>query len=156
MHKSARALVAAGLLAAGSLFCTAAYAGSVTLTLSQSSLTNDTDAAGAWQYEGGTVLNAAGSSVGTYIITRRTTTTGTLAYNTASVNATLFFAPKVAGNVPNSISIEGAWEFNNGGMDGSVSAASNKYHWLIGADAAAVNSTAVTLTWVGSSQLTVP
>jgi hypothetical protein len=162
MSFNLRAPLVAAFLAAVSLFSANAFAGSATLSLVRSTLSNDTDAdnGGLWQYEGGSIQNAAGSAVGTYILQRRVTTSGTSAYNTAGETITLFFTPATSGGLPPVITIEGAYSYNSGLMGGSVAAASTKYHWTIGYDAnASVSGTAATklvITWVGTETLHIP
>ncbi len=139
------------------LACTApAQAGSLTILLVRSSLNNDTDSAGLWQYEGGAVQNATtGATIGHYLLNRRVTTAGTSTDNTAAESITLFFSNATAGQVPNSFTLEGAYSYNTGQFVGSVSAASERYHVLIGADASATLVTSSTTTsklvvdWVG-------
>ncbi len=157
---------AAAMLGVTTLLClagaNAALAGSKSLTLDRLTLSNskDADGGGLWQYEGGNLLAANGTSAGTYIISRRVTTSGTSLFNTAAETITLFFTPKVTGDVPEVITLEGAHSFNTGNFVGSVSAASSHYSWIIGADAsAAIPSTGVTvlsLAWNGSKGLSVP
>jgi hypothetical protein len=138
-----------------------AVAGSATVYLQRASLDNDTDTAGIWQYEGGTLLSTSGASIGTYIVTRRVTTSGTSTYNTASETISLFLPPVVANSVPSVITIEGAHSYNTGAFAGSVSAASNKYTWIAGADVSGTVATTATQTklviiWNGSNALHVP
>jgi hypothetical protein len=131
----------------------AAYAGSVTLTLDRLSLTNVDDAAGRWQYEGGKV-SKAGTQIGNYAITRRVTSGGTDAQNTAMVTVTLFFLRE---NPPQNITLQGAHSFNNGLSRGSVSAASTKYNWIRDAIFTGNAGTeTLTITWLGSASLTLP
>ncbi len=98
-------------------------------------------------------------TVGRYILTRRVTTAGTSADNTAGVTTTLFFTTS-AGNTPNSITLQGAWSFTSGGFLGSVSGASNKYHWVIGADASSAIPSSGTqrlvIQWLASTDLKIP
>ena len=79
-----RTLFTTTALVTGLMASVAAQAGTSTLTLSRASLTNVSDAAGIYQHEGGKILNASGASIGTYIIVRRVTPSGTAAYNTAA------------------------------------------------------------------------
>ncbi len=160
MFRSIKIVLIAGLMATGLVWPLKAFAGTATLTLVKSTLSNDQDAdnGGLWQYEGGT-MQVGGNAVGTYIIQRRVTTSGTQTYNTAAETITLFFAPSLSGGLPNSITIEGDYSYNFGTMSGSVSASGTKYHWIIGADAAgSVTSTGskLVLTWVGSNYLQLP
>ena len=163
MSHSLRNPLVVAFLAAVSLFSASAFAGSATLSLVRSTLSNDTDAdnGGLWQYEGGSLQNAAGSAVGTYIIQRRVTSSGTSAYNTAGETITLFFAPATSGGLPPVITIEGAYSYNSGSFGGSVAAASTKYHWTIGFDAnASIGSgpamNKLVITWLGTDTLHIP
>ncbi len=155
MHTKSSLLIGAVLASAGALLSASAFAGSETIMLVRSSLANDADTAGTWQYEGGAIQNTRGVGIGTYIISRRVTTAGTSTYNTAAETISLFFAPKVSTNAPNVITLEGAHSFNSGNFVGSVSAASNEYHLLIGADASATipsaNTSKLVLNWIGPS-----
>ena len=158
--KRLHALLLAMALATAGLWSASAQAGSTTLLLVRSTLANDTDTAGLWQYEGGTIQNSAGTAtVGHYILTRRVTTAGTSADNTAGVTTSLFFATS-SGNTPDVITLEGAWSFTSGGFLGSVSAASNKYHWAIGADASstipASGTQKLVIQWLASTGLKIP
>ena len=136
-----------------------ATAGFATLTLSRASLDNVNDAAGVTQHEGGKILNAGGTTVGTYITIRRATFSGTSAYNTAAMTTTLFFAP-VGAAAPANVTLQGAHIFSSGAFQGSVSAASPRYSYLRGADASATiptsGSTKLTITWVGTPPVTLP
>jgi hypothetical protein len=135
----------AACVCAGALGSTAAYAGTLTVLLNRSSLSNDADpdSNGLYQYEGGTVQNANGTAtIGHYIVTRRVTTSGTSSDNTAGETITLFFPNSTSGNVPNNITIVGAYSYNTGQFAGSVSAVSARYRPLNGDDAtAAITST---------------
>jgi hypothetical protein len=129
----------AGFLAAlvcGSAFCSsAAFAGNLTVLLVRATLSNDSDAdgGGLWQYEGGTVQNAAGTAtIGHYIVNRRVTTSGTQPDNTALETITMFFPSATSGNVPNTVILEGAYSYNTGQVIGSVSAVSSRYRPLNG------------------------
>jgi hypothetical protein len=77
--------------------------------------------------------------------------------------------PRVAGSsgaLPPGMTIEGDYSYNSGAVSGSVSAASNKYHWIIAADVAGTLSNSATklvitwiasiITWIASSSLHVP
>jgi hypothetical protein len=161
MFNSIKTALIVGLTASAFLWPLKAFAGSATLYLVRSSLSNDADAdnGGLWQYEGGSIQNAGGASLGTYILQRRVTTSGTQLYNTAGETISLFFAPASSGGLPPGITIEGDYSYNSGAVGGAVTAAGNKYHWIIGADVAGsvVNSqTKLVLTWVGSDSLKVP
>ncbi len=161
MLNSIKAVLIAGLMASALLWPMKAFAGSATLILVRSSLSNDTDAdnGGLWQYEGGSVQSSTGASLGTYILQRRVTTSGTLTYNTAGETISLFFAPASSGGLPPGITIQGDYSYNSGAVGGSVTAAGNKYHWLIGADVvgSVTNSnTKLVITWTASDNLHVP
>ena len=153
--------VVAAFLAGASLFPATASAGSVTLSLVRSTISNDADAdgGGLWQYEGGALQNKAGNAIGTYIIQRRITTSGTQVYNTAGETISLFLAPSDSGGLPPVITVEGGYSYNSGAVGGSVSSASNKYHWIVGADVngtIAASTTKLVITWTGSDNLHVP
>lgn len=150
-------------LAIASTLATAlpAQAGSATVTLQRTSaLVNVDDAAGRWQHEGGNVLRGT-SKIGQYALHRRVTTGGTTApLNTAMTTITLFL-PMVTGTAPNNITLQGAHDFTSGSFRGSVSAASNRYTWIQGADAfyssgTAAGSHVLTIGWTGASQLFLP
>ena len=102
------------------------HAATSTLTLRRATLTNVPDAAGSWQFEGGTVVNAKGP-VGYFAATRRVTTGGTNALNTSMFTLTLFFTGQMANR---NITLEGQWNFSPGNGIGGVSAASLPYQFL--------------------------
>ncbi len=162
MFRPMKPFLIAGLIAVSLLWPLHAFAGSANLVLVRSTLSNDADAdgGGLWQYEGGAVQNKAGSALGTYIIERRVTTSGTQTYNTAAETLTLFLAPGSSGGLPPVITIEGDYSYKSGAVGGSVAAAGGKYHWLIGADANATVGTPPTtnlvITWTASDSLHVP
>lgn len=83
---------------------------------------NVKDTAGVTQYEGGAIQNGAGTAIGDYTTSRRVVPAGTSPDNTAGTTTTLFFPNTTASLPPNVIVIEGAWSFNSGPFDGSVSA----------------------------------
>ncbi|TMQ19102.1 MAG: hypothetical protein E6J90_18680, partial [Deltaproteobacteria bacterium] len=91
-------------------------------------LTNDDDAAGRWQYEGGKVTEKD-KQVGYYAVTRRVTFHATDAQNTAQVTMTIFFLPH---KPPENITVQGSHDFNSGKEIGSVSAASAAHTAHIG------------------------
>ena len=104
-----------------------AYAGTSTMQLRRVSLTNVNDAAGLWQYAGGTVWQA-GRQVGYYGWTNRVINGGTNALNTSMMTVTLFFS----GSVPyRNVTLQGAWNFGPGNAIGGVSAASQPYPFLM-------------------------
>jgi hypothetical protein len=130
------------------------YAGEVTLNLKRvGSLINVDDAAGRWQHEGGQVLKA-NKQVGNFSIYRRVTTAGTSPQNTAMLTMTIFFLGQAP---PQNITLQGSHDFSSGGYIGSVSAASNRYTWIQGADFTGSTATnSLTIHWNGSSSLTIP
>ena len=119
----------------------AAFAGNTTTTLLlvRVSLNNVADSSGSsdlWQYEGGNIQNAAGTTtIGHYLANRRVTSAGTATDNTAAETITLFFSNATAGDVPNSITLQGAYSYNTGQFAGSVSAVSARYRPLNGESA---------------------
>jgi len=138
-----------------------AMAGSVTLSLTRATLVNVVDDAGTWQHEGGTVFKGA-RAVGSYALHRRVTIPGTDTLNTAMTTMTLFLnTVRVANSAPRNITIEGAWDFNNGRFLGSVSAASGQYNWVQDADVqgapgTALGTTNLLINWLQSPTLTLP
>ncbi|HEX6160048.1 MAG TPA: hypothetical protein VF111_07775 [Thermoanaerobaculia bacterium] len=106
----------------------AAFAGTSNLTLKRVSLNNVADAAGSWQFEGGTVFRGA-TQVGHFAATRRMITGGTNALNTSMFTMTLFFTVGNQ-NPPRNVTLQGAWTFSPGGAIGGVSAASPPYAFL--------------------------
>ena len=144
-------VISAALLLGGS-WMDQAMAGGIQLKLVRATLKNVDDPAGRWQHEGGAIQKGQ-ASVGHYAITRRVTEGGTTAQNTAMETVTLFFS----GTPPQNVTLQGAHHFNNGNFVGSVSAASNHYSWIIGADATMSSSTGLlTINWAGSNHLTLP
>jgi hypothetical protein len=146
-----RILVKALLVILPALIATGAYAGSLSLALNRVASSNVVDSAGLWQYEGGTVFKGA-TQIGNYAISRRVTTGGTNAQNTAALTVTIFF---LGATPPDSITLQGTHSFSTGGVAGSVSAASSKYDWIRSATFAG-DTKALTLTWLGSTSLTLP
>ena len=145
--------------AAIAIWAPLANAGSIALTLTRVSLNNVPDVAGTWQHEGGNILKG-GVKIGQYALHRRVTNGGTTApLNTAMTTITLFFAT-AAGSAPQNVTLQGAHDFGVGNFRGSVSAASNRYTWIHGADATYSSPAAATLTliisWNGAAQLTLP
>src|SRR5215831_14253226 len=96
---------------------------SLTLVLSRKALNNVDDVAGRWQFEGGSVT-ADKKHVANYASFKRVTFQGTDqdGQNTASVVTTIFF---IGSHPPESITLEGAHDFNSGNETGSVSSASS-------------------------------
>ena len=146
-----RILVKALIVILPVLIASGANAGSVSLTLNRAALSNVADAAGLWQYEGGTVFKGT-LQIGNYAISRRVTTGGTKAQNTAALMVTIFF---LGVTPPDTITLQGAHSFSTGGVAGSVSAASSKYDWIRSATFAGDTKT-LTITWLGSNSLTLP
>lgn len=100
----------------------------LTLSMSRETLRNVEDGAGRWQFEGGKVFEGE-RHVAHYSTTRRVTTGGTNAQNTAMLTTTIFF---LGGSPPENITLQGSHDFNSGGQVGSVSAASEAHSSLIG------------------------
>jgi hypothetical protein len=151
MHTTLRrGLTAAALLPA--LCGNAAFAGTTTLTFARTALTNVTDSAGLTQYEAGTVSKAGGSAIGTYNISRRVTTGFSGSLNTAATTITMVLAASASAPL-NNITVEGSHSFNSGAFLGSVSAASSKYHFTVGAAAVGTigSSETLKLTWTGAT-----
>lgn len=126
------------LAAAASLYAPAASATTLNMLLARATLSTDPDPDnnGLYQYEGGVIENGEGTTnIGHYIVTRRLTNSGTSADNTAAMTVTLFFPSATSGNVPNNITLEGAWSFTTGQFAGSISAVSARYRALNGLDA---------------------
>jgi hypothetical protein len=154
-----RSLVVGATILAPALWSSTSHAGGVALTLQRATLTNVDDAAGRWQHEGGSILKGV-TTVGEYSIHRRVTTGGTTTQNTAMQTITLFFTT-ASPLPPNNVTLQGAHNFNSGRFAGSVSGASNRYNWIQGADAivvptATIGTSTLSVTWGGSSQLTLP
>lgn len=149
-----RNLLKALLLVLPLMMVAQAHAGSVSLTLNRVTLINVPDAAGLYQQEGGTVFKGA-VQVGNYVVTRRVTNGGTTAQNTAAVTITIFF---LGVSPPENITFQGSHSFSTGRSIGSISAASVKYNWIRdGSYAASFGATTTLLvTWLGSSQLSLP
>lgn len=93
------------------------------LTFTQKALNNVDDPAGRWQFEGGSVAQGE-KHVANYASIKRVTFQGTDQdnQNTASVTTTIFF---IGSHPPESVTLEGAHDFNSGNETGSVSAASS-------------------------------
>jgi hypothetical protein len=100
-----------------------ATAGTSTLTLKRTTLTNVNDAAGLWQYESGTVL-VGNSQAGAFAATRRFVNGTNPPADMFTL--TLFFK----GNPPQNVTLMGSWTTNPGGGIGGVSAASQPYQFL--------------------------
>jgi hypothetical protein len=144
---------ALGLLAA--LPASAAFAGTATLQLTRTALTNVTDTAGLYQYETGTVSTATGALAGYYNVTRRVTSGGAAAaLNAASETINVILATTTPGPF-NNLTLEGTHDFSSGAFAGSVSAAASKYSFAIAGTAKAVSGTVTTLvvTFKGSHSI---
>jgi hypothetical protein len=100
----------------------------LTLNLHRDTLTNVDDPAGRWQYEGGTALENS-KQVAHYASTKRVVFHATDAQNTAMLTVEIFFD---GNNPPESMTLQGAHDFNSGGETGSVSAASSAFAPHIG------------------------
>ena len=136
---------------------TQTWAGAVVFNLVRDSLDNvhvDDDTSGSWQHSGGRVF-LRGDLVGYYATTRRLTTAGTGAYNTAMQTTTLFLQD--TDGAPENITLQGAHDFSSGEYKGSVSAASFRYSWLQGAlyDGDAGANT-LRIQWTGPKVMRVP
>ena len=105
-----------------------------TYHLSRTQLGNDDDPSGRWQYEGGHVLDAKKNQIGWYASTKRVVFKATEAYNTAMLTLTLFFPARgeTREPAPDTITLQGAHQFNSGNETGSVSAASTPFAAHIG------------------------
>jgi len=119
------------------VFSNQAQAASLALVIKQSSLTNVTDTAGVWQYEGGkvyitTVVDriSAIAYIGDYAITRRTIAGGTDTQNTAMLTMTIFIKGE---RPPQNITLQGSHDFSSGKYIGSVSAGSSNLSSIVGA-----------------------
>src|SRR5215472_11021796 len=91
-------------------------------------LQNVDDAAGRWQFEGGSVVERD-RQVGHYASTKRVIFGATDAQNTAMLTLEVFATPQMP---PQNFVVQGAHDFNSGGEIGSVSAASGAYAAYIG------------------------
>ena len=154
--KSVMVAVAAIVLTV--VFHSTAYAGSTSVSLVRSELTNVDDAAGRWQHEAGNIVKN-NVVVGQYAITRRVTFGGTDVQNTAMTTVTLFFTN--SSTPPHNITLQGAHSFSSGRFAGSVSAASNRYSWIQNADASigstgTIGTSTLVIAWAGANQLTLP
>ena len=139
------------LLALAALVGAPAVAGGVTLTLARTTLTNVPDAAGNWQYESGLIRKGA-VTVGQYMISRRHVSGGST--NAGMQTLALIFADTQA------VTVQGVHSFTDGVLTGSVSSASNRFTWIVGADARitpnGLSASDLVLRWTGSDQLTLP
>jgi hypothetical protein len=99
----------------------------LTFTLIRECLNNVPDVAGLWQVEGGKVLEKD-KQVANYSSVKRVSC-GTEQQNTAMLWVTLFFLGE---KPPQNMTLHGAHDFNSGGEEGSVSAASPAFAAHIG------------------------
>ena len=118
-----KAILVVAVVLLVSVVIPSAYAGTSTLTLKRVSLTNVNDAAGLWQYEGGTVFLGV-KQVGAFGATRRLINGVNPPADMFTL--TLFFA----GNPPRNVTLMGSWFTSPGGGIGGVSAASQPYQFL--------------------------
>jgi len=135
------------------LFTPALYAGTSTLTLRRVSLTNVPDAAGSWQFEGGTI-HRGNTQVGHWGAIRRMINGGTNTLNTSMFTLALFFTTP-SQNPPRNVTMQGAWTFSPGGGIGGVSAASPPYAFLqhdgtFRMTPAGAGAYTLTITWTGA------
>jgi hypothetical protein len=90
------------------------------LTLHRDEISDDNDAGGRWQYEGGKVF-ANDKQLGYYAVTRRVTSHATGAPQTAQLTMTIFFLD----NRPSeNITVQGSHDISSGHEIGNVRAAS--------------------------------
>jgi hypothetical protein len=142
-----------GLLA--TLPTSAAFAGTATLELTRTVLSNVTDTAGLYQYETGTVSTSTGAPVGYYNVTRRVISGGAAsALNAANETMNVILATTTPGPF-NNLTLEGTHDFTSGAFAGSVSAAAAKYSFAITGTATAQSGTVTTLvvTFKGSHSI---
>jgi hypothetical protein len=102
---------------------------SVTVSTSMNTLTNVTDAAGLWQFEGGTI-SLDGQVVANYATSRRVVIGGTISQNTAMLTMTIMV---IGSDPPECLTLQGTHSYNSGVYIGSVSAASAAFAYLRGA-----------------------
>lgn len=115
--------------AAALLVATPAFAGTVTLTLSDTApLTNVDDAAGRYQYSGGDIL-FNGQDIGDFFMTKRVIFGATSA-NEFPVEIVLNISDRVVGS--GNVTLKGVHSFSSGAQEGGVSAASPAFHVLDG------------------------
>ena len=99
---------------------TASYAAPITLILTTTTaLTNVTDGAGLWQFDGGTV--SLSGVIGNFARVKRTVTGATSPQNTAMLTITIFF---LGSDPPESVTLQGTHSFTNGQERGSISGTS--------------------------------
>ena len=109
------------------------------LKFNRKALSNVDDPAGRWQFEGGSVTQD-NTHIANYASFKRVTFQGTDQdnQNTASVTTVIFF---LGAHPPESITLEGAHDFNSGNEAGSVSAASKTQSAQIGKQYARTGAT---------------
>jgi len=107
------------------------------LILERTTLQNVDDAAGRWQFEGGSVVERD-RQVGHYASTKRVIFGATDAQNTAMLTLEVFFTPQLP---PENIVLQGSHDFNSGKEVGSVSAASSAFATHIGKQFTLVGNT---------------
>lgn len=102
----------------------------ISFKLTRTVLKNVDDAAGRWQFEGGSV-SRNGQKVANYSSTKRVTfgATDLDGQNAATVSTTFLF---LGSSPAENITLMGTHNFNSGNQTGSVSAASSNYKSLIG------------------------
>jgi len=126
------------------------------MELLRTSLATTADAVGEWQHEGGNIRKS-GVNIGRYVIVRRVTRPATSSQTTAATTITLFIGSSAE---LDNITLQGAHHFQIGNFKGSVSAASNRYPWIVGAVSGYVSTgsstSRLTLNWLGANQQTVP
>jgi hypothetical protein len=105
--------------------------------LERTTLQNVDDAAGRWQFEGGSVVEDT-RQVGHYASTKRVIFGATDAQNTAMLTIEVFFSPQLP---PQNIVLQGSHDFNSGREVGSVSAASSQFAAHIGKQFTRVGNT---------------
>ena len=141
------------------LWCGAASAGPITLTLHRTSLINVSDTAGTWQHEVGTIARGT-TTVGEYFLVRRVETRSSPMFNAGMTTISLMFPSKTRNAPPENVTIQGSHSFDDGSFKGSVSATSSYYGWVRGADADYTNGgtalETLVIEWTGSDQLRVP
>jgi hypothetical protein len=102
---------------------------SMDLVLQRVSLENVDDAAGGWQFEGGRVLDDGGNQLGHFTSHKRIVANSGARVNAAMLTMTIFIDGPTP---PENLTVQGAHSFDNGGENGSVSAASARFAQLIG------------------------
>jgi hypothetical protein len=101
----------------------------MTFELQRDALNSADDPGGRWLFEGGRAFDVNGNQVAHYASTMRVVFQGTDAQNTAMLTTTIF---ALGAQPPDTMTIQGAHDFNSGNQSGSVSAASGQFASLIG------------------------